>query len=84
MIDYTHVINIGANDFGGLMSAADRYTAGGADYVDPVAFDNVFEDIEGIPTLTFAPFMRVSEMTMGQLLRMGGGSYSRDIYFGRS
>lgn len=57
-LDYTHIINIGNNDFGGLVSAAERYAAGGAGYVDPVAFENVFEVVDGVPTLTFAPFMR--------------------------
>lgn len=51
---------MGNNDMGGLFSAMERYTAGGAGYVDPVAFENVFEDIDGVPTLTFAPVMRVS------------------------
>ena len=37
----------------------ERYTAGGDGYVDPVAFEDVFEIIDGVPTLTFAPMMRV-------------------------
>lgn len=51
---------MGANDLGALIGALGRYTAGGAGYVDPVAFENVFDIVDGVPTLTFAPVMRVS------------------------
>ncbi|CAM9196585.1 unnamed protein product [Laminaria digitata] len=54
-LGYTHVINIGNNDMGAVFSALNRFTIGGAGYVDPVAFENVFEVIDGVPTLTLAP-----------------------------
>lgn len=62
--DYTHVILIGANELGALSSAVSRYDAGGAGYVDPVAFENVFEVVDGIRTITFAPMMRVSASSL--------------------
>ena len=82
-IDYTHVINIGGNDLEGLRSAAGRYEAGGAGYVDPVAFENVFEDIEGVPTLTFAPLLRVSGLITGPVLRKRGEGHDREVLLGR-
>lgn len=45
-----------------VLEAYARYTAGGDGYVDPVAYENVFEDVDGVPTLTFAPMIRVRGM----------------------
>ena len=57
--DYTHVIVIGANDLAELFQAFGRYTLGGDGYVDPVAFEDVFDVIDGVPTLSFAPVKKV-------------------------
>ena len=57
--DYTHIINIGNNDIKELLWAFSRYTIGGDGYVDLVAFEDVFEVIDGVLSLTFAPMMRV-------------------------
>lgn len=53
---------------GALFSALNRFTIGGAGYVDPVAFENVFEVIDGVPTLTFAPVMRVRVATIASAI----------------
>ena len=58
--DYTHIVAIGGYEPAQLLSALARYTAGGTGYVDPVAFEDVFEVTDGVPTLTFAPMIRVS------------------------
>ena len=57
--DYTHVIIIGGNDLAELFWAFGRYILGGDGYVDPVAFEDVFEVIDGVPTLSFAPVKKV-------------------------
>lgn len=57
--DYTHIIFVGANDLGNLALALSRYQIGGAGYVDPVAFENVFEVVNGVPSPTFEPLIRV-------------------------
>eukprot|EP00904_Undaria_pinnatifida_P002403 jgi/Undpi1/12163/HiC_scaffold_5.g01839.m1 len=54
-LDYTHVIFIGANEPNRMLEAFARYAAGGAGYVDPVAFDDVFEIVDGVPSITFVP-----------------------------
>lgn len=59
--DYTHIISLGGNDLAGVVSAFSRYAIGGADYVDPVLFENVFEIVDGIPSLTFEPVIRVRQ-----------------------
>ena len=41
------------------MAAFTRYSLGGDGYVDPVAFDNVFEFNNGNLELTFAPMITV-------------------------
>lgn len=62
---------IGGNELGGLSSAVTRYTAGGAGYVDPVPFEDVFEIVDGIPAITFAPMMRVraSGLTFANIIQ---------------
>lgn len=50
---------MGTNDMNNLILAASRYNAGGVGYVDPVAFENVFEVVDGVPGLTFEPMVRV-------------------------
>ena len=57
--DYTHIIIIGSNELRRLFSAFSRYTLGGEGYVDPVAFENVFEVEDGVPSLTFEPMITV-------------------------
>lgn len=59
LTDYTHVIFIGANEPTRMLSALARYNAGGAGYVDPVAFDDVFEFVDGVPSVTFVPMITV-------------------------
>ena len=56
---YTHVIAIGANDMNRVLAAVNRYGIGGDGYVDPVAFENVFEVVDGVPSPTFEPMIRV-------------------------
>eukprot|EP00904_Undaria_pinnatifida_P002396 jgi/Undpi1/12157/HiC_scaffold_5.g01833.m1 len=57
-LDYTHVVAVGGSEPGHLLDAAARYASGGADYSDPIAFENVFEVTDGVPTLSFAPMAR--------------------------
>eukprot|EP00904_Undaria_pinnatifida_P002392 jgi/Undpi1/12153/HiC_scaffold_5.g01829.m1 len=57
-LDYTHVIVIGNNEPGRVLAALNRYGLGGDGYVDPVAFENVFEIVDGVPSLTFEPMIR--------------------------
>lgn len=57
--DYTHVIIIGGIELFRVLQAAARYALGGEGYVDPVAFENVFEVVDGIPTPTFEPVVTV-------------------------
>lgn len=57
--DYTRFIVIGGNEPTEVFSAAGRYAIGGDGYVDPVAFENVFEVVDGIPHITFEPVIRV-------------------------
>lgn len=59
--DYTHVIALGSNEPNRVLDAVTRYSIGGAGYVDPVAFENVFEIVNGVPSLTFEPMIRVRE-----------------------
>lgn len=61
---YSHIIAIGGNEPSSLLDAVTRYTIGGAGYVDPVAFENVFEVVDGVPTLTFEPMIRVRVQSM--------------------
>ena len=42
-----------------MLDAVTRYGMGGDGYVDPVAFENVFEIVDGVPALTFEPMIRV-------------------------
>lgn len=42
-----------------MLEAFARYAAGGAGYVDPVAFDDVFEIVDGVPSITFVPVITV-------------------------
>lgn len=59
-IDHTHIIAAGFNDIAGMLEAVSRYRmGGGAGYVDPVAFENVFDIVEGVPQPTFEPVIRV-------------------------
>ena len=57
--DHTHIIFTGSNDLSGFLQAASRYSIGEDGYVDPVAFDNVFEFVNGFPSLTVWPVVRV-------------------------
>ena len=67
--DYTHVVFIGSNELIRVAQAFGRYSIGGEGYVDPVAFDKVFEvnattgfpvfDESGLPVLTFTPMVEV-------------------------
>eukprot|EP00904_Undaria_pinnatifida_P002394 jgi/Undpi1/12155/HiC_scaffold_5.g01831.m1 len=57
-LDYTHVIAIGNNEPNRVLAAFNRYGLGGDGYVDPVAFENVFEVVDGVPSLTFEPMIR--------------------------
>ena len=75
--DYTHVISIGANDFAELLWAFGRYIIGGDGYVDPVAFEDVFEVIDGIPTLSFTPVKKVGGASVN------GASFER-VYCSRT
>ncbi|CAM9275156.1 unnamed protein product [Laminaria digitata] len=56
-LDYTHIVFIGANEPSRLLQAVLRYTLGGVGYVDPVAFENVFELKGQTPSLTFGPMV---------------------------
>ncbi|CAM9982631.1 unnamed protein product, partial [Ectocarpus fasciculatus] len=66
-LDYTHVVFIGSNELIRVAQAFGRYSIGGEGYVDPVAFDKVFEvnattgfpvfDESGLPVLTFTPMV---------------------------
>lgn len=42
-----------------MLDAVTRYGMGGDGYVDPVAFESVFEIVNGVPVLTFEPMIRV-------------------------
>lgn len=57
--DHTHIIATGFNDIAGMLEAVSRYGMGGAGYVDPVAFENVFKMVDGAPRPTFEPVIRV-------------------------
>ena len=53
---------MGNNDLDGLLNAVSRYNMGGADYVDPVAFENVFKIEDGSPKINFEPVIRVRRL----------------------
>lgn len=59
---YAHVIILGGNDVSHALMAYDRYSLGGPDYVDPVAFHDVFDVINGTAQLTFEPVITVGAL----------------------
>lgn len=63
--DYTHVIALGPNDITNVVRAAERYGLGGAGYVDPVPFEDVFtvNETTGSVDVTFEPVITVSFVT---------------------
>ena len=42
-----------------MILAASRYNDGRVGYIDPIAFENVFEVVDEVPGLTFEPLVRV-------------------------
>ena len=74
--DYTHVIAIGNNEPNRVLAAFNRYGLGGDGYVDPVAFENVFEIVDGVPSLTFEPMIRVRGSGIEELIHVSQLMYS--------
>lgn len=56
---HPHHCHIGRNEPTRLLDAFSRYSLGGVGYVDAVAFDNVFESINGTLELAFVPAITV-------------------------
>lgn len=67
---YTHIIELGANDIEEFFAAVRRYQIGQSlkdqgklgdgVYEDPVAFDRIFEIVDGSPRLNVEPLITVS------------------------
>ena len=66
--DYTHVIALGGNEPIRVLQAIARYTIGGTGYEDPVAFADVLEFVNEVPTPTFEPVIAVRESNRPVLL----------------